>query len=162
MCSVNPNWDAFNPVLFRVCRVCSFLCCAKLKQTAESCILFFWLILQKSKDLFLLWMYTKKSKPFTSPIIFMTKRSSCFHCKKGKKIKWLLQCRMCSHLSILACSFIIIKNNQSNIWKKHIAPFKYLVQSVLLSVITVPPWSYAKHFVLHGYCNASEVGVHKR
>ncbi len=37
---------------FRVCRVCSLLCCAKLKQTAERCILLFCLILQKSKDNF--------------------------------------------------------------------------------------------------------------
>ncbi len=31
--------------------------------------------------------------------------------------------------------------------KKHTAQFKYVVKSVLLSVITVPAWSYAKHFV---------------
>ncbi len=37
-------------------------------------------ILQKHKDLFVLWTYTNKSKPFAIPIIFMTKRSSCFHC----------------------------------------------------------------------------------
>ncbi len=37
----SPNWFVLNPVFFRVCRVCSLLCCAKLKQTTESCILFF-------------------------------------------------------------------------------------------------------------------------
>ncbi len=37
----SPNWVVLNPVFSRVCRVCSLLCCAKLKQTAESCILFF-------------------------------------------------------------------------------------------------------------------------
>ncbi len=37
----SPNWFVLNPVFFRVCRVCSLLCCAKLKQTAERCILFF-------------------------------------------------------------------------------------------------------------------------
>ncbi len=31
------------------------------------------------------------------------------------------------------------KNNRSNIWKKHTAQFKYVVKSVLFSVITVPP-----------------------
>ncbi len=31
--------------------------------------------------------------------------------------------------------------------KKHTAQFKYVVKSVLLSFITVPAWSYAKHFV---------------
>ncbi len=46
--------------------------------------------------------------------------------------------------------------------KKHTAQFKYVTKSVLLSVITVPPWSYAKHFVLRGYCNESEGGVHKK
>ncbi len=52
-CTLLPSPDRFvlNPVFSRVCRVCSLLCCAKLK-TAESCILFFCLILQKSKDNF--------------------------------------------------------------------------------------------------------------
>ncbi len=40
--------------------------------------------------------------------------------------------------------------------EKHTAKFKYVVKSVPLSVIIVPPWSYAKRFVLRGYCNASE------
>ncbi len=140
MCSVNPDFFFFNPVFFRVSKVCSLLCCAKLKHTAESCILFFLLILQKSKVLFLLWMYITSYKPFTIPIIFMTKKN-CFHCSKGKQIKWLLQRHMCSHLSILPwqCSLFIYhyKNNQSNIWKKLTAPFKYVVKSVLLSIIAV-------------------------
>lgn len=38
--------------------------------------------------------------------------------------------------------------------------FKYVVKSVPLSVITVPPRSYAKHFVLRGYWSASEVGLY--
>ncbi len=50
---LSPNWFVLNPVFFRVCRVCSLLCCTKLKQTTERCILFFCLILQKSKDSFL-------------------------------------------------------------------------------------------------------------
>ncbi len=41
--------------------------------------------------------------------------------------------------------------------KKHTAQFKYVVKSVL-SVITIPPWCYAKYLVLRGYWNASEVG----
>ncbi len=80
----SPNWFVFNPVFFRVCRVCSLLRCAKLKQTAERCILFFFLFYKKAKIIFLLFMYTNKSRPFTIPIIFMTKRS-CFHCWKGNK-----------------------------------------------------------------------------
>ncbi len=55
MCSVlylsSPNWVVFNPVFFRVRRVCSLLCCAKLKQTAESCILFFVLFYKKISEL---------------------------------------------------------------------------------------------------------------
>ncbi len=35
---------------------------------------------------------------------------------------------------------------------KHTALFKYVVKSVLFSVITVLLGSYAKHFVLCGYC----------
>ncbi len=50
----SPNWVVLNPVFFRVCRVCSLLCCAKLKQTAESCILFFFLFYKKAKIIFLL------------------------------------------------------------------------------------------------------------
>ncbi len=30
----------------------------------------------------------------------------------------------------------LYKNNRSNIWKKHTAPFKYVVKSVLFSVIS--------------------------
>ncbi len=40
--------------------------------------------------------------------------------------------------------------------KKHTAQFKYVVKSVVLSVITILRWSYAKHFVLRGYWSASE------
>ncbi len=48
----SPNWFVLNPVFFRVCRVCSLLCCAKLKQTAESCILFFVLFYKKANNFF--------------------------------------------------------------------------------------------------------------
>ncbi len=82
-CTLSPSLF-LNPVFFRVCRVCSLLCCAKLKQTTESCILFFFLFYKKAKIIFVLFMYTNKSRPFTIPIIFMTKRS-CFHCWKGNK-----------------------------------------------------------------------------
>ncbi len=80
----SPDWVVFNPVFSRVCRVCSLLFCAKLKQTAERCFLFFFLFYKKAKIIFLLFMYTNKSRPFTIPIIFMTKRS-CFHCWKRNK-----------------------------------------------------------------------------
>ncbi len=53
-----------------LCRVSVHFCAAP--NTAESGILLFRLILEKRKYLFLLWMYTYKSKPFTIPIIFMT------------------------------------------------------------------------------------------
>ncbi len=97
-----------NPVFFRVCRVCSLLCCAKLKQTAESCILFFFLFYKKAKIIFVLFMYTNKSRPFTIPIIFMIKRS-CFHCWKGNKSSDCFSAA-CAHLSILPsqCSLFII------------------------------------------------------
>ncbi len=51
-----------------------------------------------------------------------------------------------------------------NIWEKNtlLSLNIHVVKSVPLSVITVPPWSYAKHFVLRGYWNASAVGLHKR
>ncbi len=77
--------------------------------------------------------------------------------RRKKKIKWLLQRRMQCSLFI-----IIIKNNQSNIWKKTHCSVKIVVKSVPLSVITVPLWSYAKHVVFRGYWNVSEAGLHKR
>ncbi len=79
-------WFVLNPVLFRVSRVCSLLCCAKLKQTAERCILFFFLFYKKAKIILLLFMYTNKSRPFTIPIIFMTRdgyRNSVFYRSRG-------------------------------------------------------------------------------
>ncbi len=118
----------------------------EIKQTAERCILFFFLFYKKAKIIFLLFMYTNKSRPFTIPIIFMTKRS-CFHCWKRNTSS------LSSFKHSTKCSlFIIILKTTGQTWKKHTAQFKYVVKSVLFSVITVPPWSYAKHFVLCGYC----------
>ncbi len=137
----SPNWFVLNPVFSRVCRVCSLLCCAKLKQTAERCILFFSYFTKKQRYFFLLFMYTNKSRPFTIPIIFMTKRS-CFHCWKRNKSSDCSSAA-CAHLSILPsqCSLfiIIIKTTGQTYGKTHTALFKYVVKSVLFSVITVPP-----------------------
>ncbi len=120
----SPNWFVLNPVFCRVCRVCSLLCCAKLKQTAERCILFFFLFYKKAKIIFLLFMYTNKSRLFTIPIIFMTKRS-CFHCWKGNKSS------LSSFKHSTKCSlFIIIIKTTGQTWKKHTAQFKYVVKSV--------------------------------
>ncbi len=44
--------------------------------------------------------------------------------------------------------------------EKNTAQFIYEVKSVPLSII-IPPQSYAKQFVLRGYWNVSEVGLHK-
>ncbi len=138
----------FEPSVFRVCRVCSLLCCAKLKQTAERFILFFFLFYKKAKIILLLFMYTNKSRPFTIPIIFMTKRS-CFHCWKGNKSS--LSSFKHSTFTMQPVHYHYIKQPVKHM-DKHTALFKYVVKSVLFSVITVPPWSYAKHFVLCGYC----------
>ncbi len=154
----SPNWVVLNPVFSRLCRVCSLLCCAKLKQMAESCILLFLSYFTKKQRLFFYWMYTNKSKPFTIPIIFMTKRS-CFHCWKGNKSSDCSSAA-CAHLSTLPSQYslfiIIIKKQPVKHMDKHTALFKYVAKSVLFSVITVPPWSYAKHFVLLGYCKGGK------
>ncbi len=133
-----PKLVVLNPVFFRVCRVCSLLCCAKLKQTAESCIQFFFLFYKKAKIIFVLFMYTNKSRPFTIPIIFMTKRS-CFHCWKGNKSSDCFSAAFKHSTFTMQPVNYHYKNNRSNIWKKHTALFKYVVKSVLFSVITVPP-----------------------
>ncbi len=107
--------------------------------------------------LFFYWMYTNKSRPFTIPIIFM--KRSCFHCWKRNKSSDCSNAHAHTFKLVTKCSLfiIIIWNNRSNIWKKkHTALFKYVVQSVLFSVITVPLWSYAKHFVLCGYCKGGK------
>ncbi len=66
-------------------------------------------------------MYTNKSKPFTIPIIFMTKRS-CFHCWKRNKSSDCSSAA-CAHLSILPsqCSLfiIIIKTTGQTYEKTH-------------------------------------------
>ncbi len=116
-----PKLVCFEPSVFRVCRVCSLLCCAKLKQTAERCIQFFFLFYKKAKIILLLFMYTNKSRPFTIPIIFMTKRS-CFHCWKGNKSS---DCSStaCAHLSILPSQYslfiIIIKTTGQTYGQTH-------------------------------------------
>ncbi len=71
----SPNWFVLNPVFSRVCRVCSLLCCAKLKQTQKDAFYFLSYFTKKQRLFFLLWMYTNKSRPFTIPIIFMHGRN---------------------------------------------------------------------------------------
>ncbi len=109
----------------------------------------FWLILQKCKDLFLLCTQIKENflqfrlSSWLKGVVASTVR-------RGGGVS--SDCSSAVQLSILPwqCSLfiIIIKNNQSNIWKKHTAPFKYVVKSVPLSTISVPPWNYAKHFII--------------
>ncbi len=150
----SPNWFVLNPVFSRVCRVCSLLCCAKLKQTAESCILFFSYFTKKQRSFFYC-LCTQIKADLLQFRLSSWPRGVASTVRRGIN-PVIASARMRSQLSILPsqCSLfiIIIKNNRSNIWKKHTALFKYVVKSVLFSVITVPPWSYAKHFVLCGYC----------
>ncbi len=74
--------------------------------------------IQKHKYLFLLWMYTNKSNPFTIPIIVMTKRvvASTVRMKKMKNQAIAPALHARTQLSILPwqCSlFIIIIQKQS-------------------------------------------------
>jgi len=157
MCSVlylpSPIWVVFNPVFLEYA-VCSLLCCAKLKQTAESCILFFCLILQKSIDHFFYCECTQIKANLLQFRLSSWLRGVASTVRRGKKNQVI------AHNA--ACSFIIIKTTSQTYGKKHTAPCKYVAKSVPLSVIAIPPWSYAKHFFLHGYCNMSEVGLHTR
>ncbi len=149
----SPNWVVLKPVFSRVCRVCSLLCCAKLKQTAERCILFFFLFYKKAKKIFFiectqikadLLQFRLSSWPRgvasteegINPVI-----ASATHAHTFKHSTFTLQ-PVHYHY----------KKQPVKHMDKHTALFKYVVKSVLLSVITVPPWSYAKHFVLCGYC----------
>ncbi len=135
-----PKLVCFEPSVFQSMQSLFIIVLREIKADGRKMHSIFFLFYKKAKIIFLLFMYTNKSRPFTIPIIFMTKRS-CFHCWKGNKSS---DCSSdaCAHLSILPsqCSLfiIIIKNNRSNIWKKNTALFKYVVKSVF-SVITVPP-----------------------
>ncbi len=148
-----PKLGCFEPSVFRVCRVCSLLCCAKLKQIAESCILFFCLILQKSKDNFFIECTQIKADLLQFRLSSWPRGVAS---TVGRGINPVIasapHAHTFKHSTKCSLFIIIIKNNRSNIWKKNTAQFKYVVKSVLFSVITGPPWSYAKHFVLCGYC----------
>ncbi len=111
------------------------------------------LILQKSKDNFFYWLCTQIKADLLQFRLSSWPRGVASTVRRGIN-PVIAPARMRSFKHSTKCSLfiIIIKNNRSNIWKKHTAPFKYVVKSVLFSVITVPPWSYAKHFVLCGYC----------
>ncbi len=127
-------------------------CCAKLKQTTESCILFFWLILTKKANICFYCECTQiKANLLQFRLSSWLRGAVASTVRRGKKIKWLLQCRMCttvkhSTLTIMQPVYYHYKKQPVKHMEKHTAPFKYIVKSVLLSVITVPPLSYAKHF----------------
>ncbi len=100
--------------------------------------IFFSLILQKSKEFFLLFMYINKSRPFTIPIIFMTERS-CFHCWKRNTSS---DCSSDACVTFKHSTFTMqpvhyhyIKQPVKHM-EKHTALFKYVVKSMLFSVIT--------------------------
>ncbi len=50
-----------------------------------------------------------------------------------------------STLTVQPVRYPYKKQSVQHMEKKHTAQSKYVVKSVLLSVITVPPWSNAKH-----------------
>ncbi len=161
-----PKLVVLNPVFSRVCRVCSLLCCAKLKQTAESCILFFYfykkiflyfsiLLLQKSKDNFFYCLCTQIKADLLQFRLSSWPRGVASTVRRGINpvIAPATHAYTFKHSTFtMRPVHYHYKNNRSNIWKKHTALFKYVVKSVLFSVITVSPWSYATHFVLCGYC----------
>ncbi len=150
----------------------SFLCCAKGNQTAESGILFFLGLFYKSANICFYCECTQiKANLLQFRLSSWLKGVFASTVRRKKKKSQVIAPAPHAHtqLSILPwqCSLfiIIIKNNQSNIrarGKKRTSQFKYVVKSVPLSVITVSLWSYAKHFVLRGYWNATEAGLHKR
>ncbi len=125
-------------MFFRVCRVCSLLCCAKLKQTAESCILFFCLILQKSKDYFFYCKCTQIKADLLQFRLSSWPRGVASTVRRGINpvIAPALHALKFKHSTFtMQPVHYHYKNNWSNIWKKHTALFKYVVKSVLLSVI---------------------------
>ncbi len=140
-------------LFFRVCRVCSLLCCAKLKQTAESCILFFVLFYKKAKIIFFIECTQIKAD-------LLQFRLSSWPRGVASTVRRRINpviapaphaCAYLSTFTIQPVHYHYIKQPVKHM-EKHTALFKYVVKSVLFSVITVPPWSYAKHFVLCGYC----------
>ncbi len=146
----SPNWVVLNPVFFRVCRVCSLLCCAKLKQTAESR---FFLILQKSKDSFFIECTQIKADLLQFRLSSWPRGVAS---TVGRGINPVIAPAPHAHTFKHYTFTMQPVTNRSNIWKKHTAQFKYVVKSVLFSVITIPLWSYAKHFVLSGYCKGGK------
>ncbi len=95
----------------------------------------FFLFYKKAKIIFLLFMYTNK-RPFTIPIIFMTEE--LLPLLEGEYIQWLLQRRM---RSFKYSTFTMqpvhyhYKKQPVKHMEKHTALFKYVVKSVLFSVI---------------------------
>ncbi len=100
--------------------------------------------------------------------LFYKSANICFYGACTQIKANLLQFRLSSWLKwVVACTVtrpkksLFIYHHKKTISqtyekKKKTAPFKCVVKSVLLSVIIVLPWSYAKHLVLCGYWNASD------
>ncbi len=97
-----------NPVFCRVCRVCSLLCCAKLKQTAESCILFFFLFYKKTKIIFFI-ECTQIKADLLQFRLSSWPREVASTVRRGNKSSDCSSAS-CAHLSILPsqCSLFII------------------------------------------------------
>ncbi len=140
----------------------TFLCCAKGNQTAESGILFFLGLIYKSAKICFYCECTQKQTFYNSDYLWLIGVFASTVRRKKKS----------SDCSSAACAHTVKDSTftmqpvhyhyKKHMGKKHTAQFKYVVKSVPLSDITVPPWSYAKHVVLCGYWNTSKVGLHKR
>ncbi len=78
MCSVlylsSLNWFVLNPVFSRVCRVCSLLLLREIKADGRKLHSIILSYFTKKQRLFFIVNVHNKSRPFTIPIIFMTKR----------------------------------------------------------------------------------------
>ncbi len=150
----------------------SFLFCANGKQTAESGILFFLGLFYKSAKISFYCECTQiKANLLQFRLSLWLKGVFASTVRRGKKSSDCSSAACAQPRTQLSFATLTImqpvhyhykKQSVKHGKKNHTAQFKYVVKSVPLSIITVPPWSYAKHFVLHGYWNASEAGLHKR
>ncbi len=148
-----PKLVVLNPVFFRVCRVCSLLCCAKLKQTAECSIFFFFLFYKKAKIIFFIECTQIKADLLQFRLSSWPRGVASTVGRGINPVIAAARMRSFKHstFTMQPVHYHYIKQPVKHM-EKHTALFKYVVKSVLFSVITVPPWSYAKHLVLCGYC----------
>ncbi len=151
----SPNWLFWTQCFLEYMQSLFIIVLREIKADGRKLHSIFFLILQKSKDNFFYCLCTQIKADLLQFRLSSWPRGVAFAVGRGINpvIAPAPHARTFKHSTFtMQPVHYHYKKQPVKHMEKHTALFKYVVKSVLFSVITVPPWSYAKHFVLCGYC----------